>query len=98
MDEDYNGLTSLDKSVGYMVSHDWKKRFIAEYAQLVTRIESLLDVLWASEEDQAVLECPVELLAMQVDAMSEYRRFLEIRADLYKINLSEEVEKLNKII
>ena len=41
-DESYT-LTDMKNSVDYMLSDDWKQRFIAEYAQLVTRIEKIYD-------------------------------------------------------
>lgn len=95
MDE-YITLDDLKNSVDYMCSEDWKQRFIAEYAQLVTRLDSLLETMYEEEwEDTKLLDCPTGILDMQVDKMEAYRQILEIRAELYGINLTYEVEKLN---
>lgn len=94
--EEFVVLDDLKKTTEYMNSDDWKKRFIAEYAQLVTRIDRLLSVLWEEDEEaQKKLNCPMNLLSMQLDKMSEYQQILEIRAELYGINLDEEISKLN---
>lgn len=94
--EEFVVLDDLRKSTEYMNSDDWKKRFIAEYAQLVTRIDRLLSVLWEEDEEaQKKLNCPMNLLSMQIDKMSEYQQILEIRAELYGIDLDEEILKLN---
>lgn len=94
MNEDYVGLEDLKNSIAPMTSDDWLQRFIAEYAQLTTRIGKLLDILWSDDVDQ--LNCPSDILDMQAEAMMQYRRFLEIRAELYGINLEKEIEKLNR--
>jgi hypothetical protein len=46
-------------------------------------------------EDTKLLDCPTGILDMQVEKMEAYRQILEIRAELYGINLTYEVEKLN---
>jgi hypothetical protein len=96
MSEDYIGLDDLKNSIAPMTSDDWVQRFIAEYAQLVTRINSLLEILFESEEDRIAFNCPVGLLDMQYEAMDEYKKILEIRADIYGIDLEKEIEKLNR--
>lgn len=89
-------LDGLEKSAEYMCSDDWKKRFIAEYAQLVTRIDKLLDYLWEEDlEDSEKDSCPTGLLAMQLDKMGEYQQLLEIRAEIYGIDLNQEIYNLN---
>lgn len=89
-------LDSLEKSAEYMCSDDWKKRFIAEYAQLVTRIDKLLDYLWEEDlEDSEKDSCPAGLLSMQLDKMGEYQQLLEIRAEIYGIDLNQEIYNLN---
>jgi len=92
--EDYMGLDDLSKTIRMMTSDDWKQRFIAEYAQLVTRIDKLLDYIY--DADTIALNCPVELLNMQLEAMNEYEKILEIRATLYGIDLSKELEKMDR--
>lgn len=90
-------LESLELSVEYMLSDDWKKRFIAEYAQLVTRLAALESVFWYAEDDTSQnLDCPSGLLSLQIDRMIEYKQILEIRAEIYGINLFDEIEKLNR--
>ena len=91
---EFVSLKDLKLSVDYMLSDDWKERFIAEYAQLVTRIDNLLDVLWEDSEEE--VPGPTGILSLQVDKMSEYRHILEIRAEIYGIDLDEEVRKLNE--
>ena len=96
--EEFVVLDKLENSSEYMASDDWKKRFIAEAAQLETRINSLLEYLWNSEdngENKDPSGCPLSLLALQVDKMSEYSRMLGIRADIYGIDLQDEIKKLN---
>ena len=93
-DESYT-LTDMKNSVDYMLSDDWKQRFIAEYAQLVTRIEKIIDVVWYEESIDNAVKCPFGLLDLQVDKMTEYKQILEIRADIYGIDLEAEVNKLN---
>ena len=90
-------LESLQLSVEYMLSDDWKKRFIAEYAQLVTRLGALEESLyWDTEDDiPQNLDCPFGLLSLQIDKMLEYKQILEIRAEIYGINLFDEIQKLN---
>ena len=89
-------LQDMQFSVDYMLSDDWKKRFIAEYAQLITRMDILIETLWADEEEEVPdLNCPEGLLTLQVDKMSEYKQILEIRAEVCGIDLEEEIRKLN---
>ena len=94
MDEER--LESLELSVEYMLSDDWKKRFIAEYAQLVTRLDALECFFWDTED--GILknrDCPSGLLSLQIDRMIEYKQILEIRAEIYGIDLLDEIQKLN---
>lgn len=91
-DESYT-LTDMKNSVDYMLSDDWKQRFIAEYAQLVTRIEKIIDIVW--DEESVDNAGPLGLLDLQVDKMTEYKQILEIRADIYGIDLEAEITKLN---
>ena len=79
-----------------MLSEDWKDRFIAEYLQLETRIERLFNYLYEIEINDAPHECPLGLLSLQLEKMSEYSNILGIEAELYGIDIYEEAEKLNK--
>lgn len=95
--EEYIVLDTLKNSTNYMNSDDWKKRFIAEYAQLVTRIDKLLDIFWEDDEEEKIetFDCPKELLSLQIDKMNDYRQILDIRAEIYGIDMNEEILKLN---
>ena len=91
-----NTLNDIGSTVDYMLSSNWKERFIAEYVQLQTRLDKLVDFIWDYEEDSNKLECPISLIDLQIEKMSGYMRILHIRADIYGIDLSEEIKKLNK--
>lgn len=96
MMEEFIYLDKLEYANEYMTSKDWKKRFIAEYAQLETRINRLLEYLWENENtltDES--GCPLSLLSLQLDKMAEYSSLLKIRADFYGIDIQEEIKKLN---
>ena len=93
--EDISILTDMKNSVDYMCSDDWKQRFLAEYAQLVTRMEKLVDAMWDEEDTNHEFNCPLGLLDLQLEKMAEYRQILEIRAEFYNLNLEEEIKKLN---
>lgn len=91
-------LQSLELSVEYMLSDDWKKRFIAEYAQLVSRLDALESLFWDTEDDiPKNLNCPSGLLSLQMDRMIEYIQILEIRAEIYGIDLFDEIQKLKQL-
>ena len=94
MEYEYNPI-ELKDTVDYMISDDWKKRFIAEYAQLITRIDSIVDLMWEDEEKIKKIG-PLDLIDMQVEHMNNYKRILDIRAEIYGIDMDEELEKLQK--
>lgn len=98
MTEDFVGLNNMKNSIAYMTSSDWKKRFIAEYAQLLTRQNNLIGAIWDIEngEEKYLYDCPIDLLDMQYEAMDEYKKILEIRATMYDIDIEKEIENLNR--
>lgn len=94
MEYEYNPI-ELKDTVDHMISDDWKKRFIAEYAQLITRIDSIVDLMWEDEEKIKEIG-PLDLIDMQVEHMNNYKRILDIRAEIYGIDMDKELEKLQK--
>lgn len=101
-------LDNLKSSSEYMASDNYKLRLIAEYAQLTTRIVSILNMIWNMDDEKEEFgeeyvknkykddKCPVELYSLQLEPMDKYKQFLEIRAKLYGIDLIKEVDKLNR--
>lgn len=90
-------LKDMGSTVDYMLSSNWKERFIAEYVQLRSRIDKLVDSLWECEEDSdKICGCPMQLMDLQAEKMNEYLRILSIRANMYDINIDEEIKKLNE--
>lgn len=86
----------LEKTAEYMLSADYKKRFIAEYRQLFYRLKKLGELLEKYREGSLDFEpmCSLELLERQFDAMREYTKVLVERArieniELWKENLNE---------
>ena len=79
----------LSDTVELMNSNDYKKRFKAEYFQLLTRCESLEKMIDKYERGELEFEptCPIELLQKQLDYMHEYLWILEERAFQEDINL-----------
>lgn len=66
-----------------MVSEDYKERFLAEYIQLETRYESLMDIIWKYDHGEKLgfeLGAPMHLLKKQAQAMYEYISALNERA------------------
>ena len=68
----------LSRTVPMMESDDTRKRFKAEYRQLVVRIEGLKDTLKYYSETYSPLE--IDLLYQQLIHMTNYRNVLELRA------------------
>lgn len=82
----------LKDTYDYMISEDYKERFIAEYNQLVLRTRKLKNVIDAYREDRLkfTLDTPIELLEDQYKYMILYCGALVKRAKLYEnIDLTE---------
>ena len=91
----------LHKTATYMVSGDYKKRFIAEYWQTKIRYEKLkafnnkIEAAMILKSDSIIpVEepkhyCPLHLLQEQQAAMGKYLKMLELRAVIEKIELNE---------
>ena len=66
-----------------MTSNDYKERFLAEYIQLETRYEALIDIIWKYDHGEKLgfeLDSPIYLLKKQAKAMYEYISVLNERA------------------
>lgn len=65
-----------------MNSEDYKKRFIAEYKQLVIRYRGLENMInkWDRDELNFKPTCPRSTYNMQIKAMTDYIAVLEARA------------------
>lgn len=84
----------LHKTATYMVSGDYKKRFIAEYWQTKIRYEKLKTFLTCIEASRIMdiegpkHDCPYQLLREQQSTMGEYLHILEVRAHIENIDLN----------
>ena len=90
-----NTIMSLDKTIGYMLSADYKDRFKAEFWQRSIRASKLEHYIKSIKDAQAAGEtepphdCSVELLEEQLDCMYDYCRILLKRGLVEHINLYE---------
>lgn len=84
-----NRPNKLSETLEMMVSEDYKKRFVAEYWQLVIRYEKLCQMLKDWDNDTLNFEptCPRSTYNMQIKAMSDYIAVLEARAVMENIEL-----------
>ena len=87
-------MRTLEDTKDFMMSSDYKERFIAEYQQLKIRAEKLRKYICkidAVEKFGASISAPHDcskyLLNCQYDAMMEYLQILEIRAMIENIEL-----------
>ena len=82
-------MTELKDTFDLMVSDDYKKRFVAEYAQLKIRYNKLYAVLekYAADKLDFKPTCPIEILYEQLDHMEAYLNILKIRADYEDVEL-----------
>lgn len=79
----------LSDTIEMMSSPDYKKRFKAEYYQLVTRYRSLKSMLTKWDEGTLNFEptCPRSTYHMQIKVMTDYIAVLEARAVMEHIVL-----------
>lgn len=89
-------IRTLEDTVEFMMSSDYKKRFVGEYLQTKIRYEKLKAYntkIAAAEMCMKVTapphDCPYHLLRDQQSAMGEYLCMLEIRAVIEGINLED---------
>lgn len=80
---------ALEETIDYMLSKDYKYRFIAEYEQTRIRLEKLESMLDKYAEGKLDFEpdCPISLLMKQADCMKEYLNVLKERAKIERIEL-----------
>ena len=81
-------LSSTNK---LMSSSDYQERFLAEYIQLETRYEALMNIIWKYDHGENLgfeLDTPMHLLKKQAKAMYEYISALNERARFEDINVS----------
>ena len=81
----------LAETVNFMVSTDYKERFIAEYQQLVIRYNGLKTMLekWDKNDLAFTPTCPRSTYDLQIAAMTDYIAVLEARAVMEGIELQE---------
>ena len=86
----------LCETTKFMISVDYKDRFIAEYWQTKIRYEKLKTLNTKIElsmkygiGDASVVDCPADLLRNQQQVMGEYLHILEMRALFEEIDLEE---------
>ena len=79
----------LAETVNFMVSKDYKERFIAEYQQLVIRYNALKSMLkqWDKNELSFTPICPRITYDEQIEAMADYIDVLEARAVMEGVEL-----------
>lgn len=79
----------LKDTVEMMGSSDYKKRFRAEYYQLLLRLDALTDMLIKWENNMLDFEpkCAKETLENQVIFMQGYMGILRLRAEIEGIEL-----------
>lgn len=84
----------LADTVEMMNSADYKKRFKAEYAQLVIRYNGLRNML--EKWDNGTLEfeptCPRSTYNLQIEAMVNYIAVLEARAVMEDVDLESVID------
>lgn len=79
----------LKETIEMMNSEDYKERFKAEFYQVRTRREKLIDMLdkWNKGELGFEPKCTFEMLCTQRDIMSAYCSILRERAKIEGIQL-----------
>lgn len=82
---------TLNKTVGLMMSADFKDRAKAEYHQLAIRCEKLEAMCQKYEAGELGFtpNCSLELLKRQLGYMQNYKDILEVRAEIEEIDLQD---------
>lgn len=91
---DIEAISTLEDSIPYMKSANYKERFRAEYWQTKIRYERLKDFcteieasFYSDRVPEPKHDCPYETLRNQQSAMGEYLHILELRAKIENIIL-----------
>ena len=82
-------LNELRNTIGMMNSEDYKKRFKAEYYQVVSRYQKLKSMLdkWDNNQLEFTPTFPRSTYNMQITAMTDYIAVLEARAVVEGVEL-----------
>lgn len=82
-------IETLDDTIAYMKSGDYKKRFVAEYYQTLIRYEKLRKMLIDLDSGHLSFQpdSPRYVLKEQIETMSKYLYCLEVRAEAEHIDL-----------
>lgn len=75
----------LKDTIEDMISDNYIRRYKAEYNQVCIRISKLVDYLKYYKASDNSIE--IELKAQQLNAMTQYKNILELRANIDKIDL-----------
>lgn len=77
----------LKDTIPYMISNNYKERFMAEYYQLKIRRDKLHNMIvkYAVGTLDFVPDCPLEILEKQEEIMDKYLEILEIRSQIEKV-------------
>ena len=75
----------LKSTIMYMISDNYKERFIAEYKQLAIRIDKLNKVINNYEDNN--FTCSKDLLQAQLNYMQAYAGILRDRAAIENVNI-----------
>lgn len=88
-------MKELKDTIRYMVSEDYKERFVAEYQQLKIRYEKLkkfcnkIEVSEMMEVKGPEHDCPLFILQGQLNHMERYLDLLEKRALIEEIEIDD---------
>lgn len=84
-------IYSIRDCYSYMISEDYKNRFIGEYMELNHRIHKLNLIIIKAKNNllDFPLNCPISLLETQLETMKDYKRVLEVRAEIENITFPE---------
>ena len=79
----------LKDTIEMMNSEDFKERFMAEYYQLLIRLDSLTAMIikWKNNMLDFEPKCSIEILEQQVIFMQAYIDILRLRAKIEEIDL-----------
>lgn len=84
-------MKTFEETAKFMLSDDYKDRFIAEYYQLQIRIDKLKMFIIENYKSPETLTTPLGIYAMQLEAMQKYKNILEARAAIEGIEIEKEV-------
>ena len=82
-------MKDLIDTVEFMLSNDYKERFISEYYQTEIRYNKLHEMIVRYEANTLNFEpkCSIDILKKQASYMGDYLYMLEVRAEIESIEL-----------